>query len=77
MVYICVVLDSNSRRILAGEKFAAETTDNALQLLKEAAYRFGWLTGIGQVLTDRGTQFYADKRDKNSNADSRFEDFLR
>ena len=28
------------------------------------------------VLTDRGTQFYANKRDKNGNADSKFENFL-
>jgi len=38
--------------------------------------RFGWLTSIREVLTDRGTQFYANKRDKNGDADSRFEDFL-
>jgi putative transposase len=75
-VYVCVVLDDSSRRILAGGEFDAETTDNALQLLREAMDRFGWLTSIGQVLTDRGTQFYANKRDKNGNADSRFEDFL-
>ena len=58
-------------------KFDAETTDNALQLLKEAMGEFGWLTGIREVLTDRGTQFYANKRDKNIDADSRFEDFLK
>ncbi|HUS75598.1 MAG TPA: hypothetical protein VMY43_06275 [Methanothrix sp.] len=27
-------------------------------------------------MTDRGTQFYANKRDKNGNAKSRFENFL-
>jgi putative transposase len=75
-VYVCVVLDDSSRRILAGGEFDAETTENALQLLREAMDRFSWLTSIGQVLTDRGTQFYANKRDKNGNADSRFEDFL-
>jgi len=69
-------LFGKNRRILAGGEFDAETTDNALQLLKEAMDRFGWLTSIGQVLTDRGTQFYANKRDKNGNADSRFEEFL-
>jgi transposase InsO family protein len=75
-VYVCAVLDDSSRRILAGGEFNAETTDNALQLLKEAMDRFGWLTIFGQVLTDRGTQFYANKRDKNGDADSRFEEFL-
>jgi len=76
-VYVCAVLDDSSRRILAGGESNAETTDNALQLLKEAMERFGWLTNIGQVLTDRGTQFYANKRDKNGDVDSSFEDFLR
>ncbi len=37
----------------------------------------GWLTSIREVMTDHGTQFYANRRDKNGNADSRFEDFLR
>ena len=76
-VFVCVVLDDSSRRILAGGEFDAETTDNALLLLKDAMDRFGWRTSIEQVLTDRGTQFYANKRNKNGNADSRFEDFLR
>jgi putative transposase len=38
--------------------------------------KFGCLASIEQVLTDRGTQFYANKRDKNGNADCRFEKFL-
>ncbi|MGB5100939.1 MAG: hypothetical protein WBN94_10140 [Methanothrix sp.] len=42
-MFVCVVLDDSSRRILAGGEFDAETTDNALQLLKEAMGRFGWL----------------------------------
>ena len=75
-VYVCVVLDDSSRRILAGGEFDAETTENSLQLLEEAMERFGCLASIEQVLTDRGTQFYANKRDKNGNADSRFENFL-
>jgi hypothetical protein len=75
-VFVCAVLDDSSRRILVGGEFDAETTDNALQLLKEAMGEFGWLTSIEQVLTDGGTQFYANKRDKNGDADSRFEDFL-
>jgi putative transposase len=75
-VYVCVVLDDSSRRILAGGEFDAETTENSLQLLKKAMEEFGCLAGIKQVLTDRGTQFYANRRDKNGNADSRFENFL-
>jgi len=75
-VYVCVVLDDSSRCILSGGEFDAETTENALQLLKEAMDKFGSLASIEQVLTDRGTQFYANKRDKNGNAKSGFECFL-
>jgi putative transposase len=71
-----MVLDDSSRRILAGGEFDAETTENSLQFPKEAMDRFGCLASIRQVLTDRGTQFYANKRDKTGNADSRFEGFL-
>jgi len=52
--------------------------ENSLQLLKKAIEEFGCLAGIGQVLTDRGTQFYANRRDKNGNAEInrfRFDNF--
>jgi hypothetical protein len=35
-VFVCVVLDDSSRRILAGGEFDAETTENSLWLLREA-----------------------------------------
>ena len=73
---VCAVLDDSSRRILAGGEFDAETTENSISLIQEALDNFGWLTGISQVMTDHGTQFYANKRDKNGAADSRFENFL-
>jgi len=69
-VYVCAVLDDSSRRILAGGKFDAGTTDNALQLLKEAMGEFGGLISVSQVLTDGGTQFYANNQDINGNLNS-------
>ena len=74
---VCVVLDDSSRRILAGGEFDAETTENSIGLLQEALENYGWLTSIREVMTDHGTQFYANKRDKNGNADSEFENFLK
>jgi transposase len=59
-VFVCVVLDDSSRRILAGGEFDAETTENSLWLLREAMDKFGCLASIEQVLTDRGIQFYAN-----------------
>jgi putative transposase len=74
---VCVVLDDGSRRILAGGEFDAETTENSIKLLQEALDNYGWLTSIREVMTDHGTQFYANKRDKDGNAESEFEEFLR
>ena len=61
-----MVLDDSSRRILAGGEFDAETTENSIELLQEALDRFGWLTSIREVMTDHGTQFYANKREKDA-----------
>ena len=74
---VCVVLDDSSRRILAGGEFDAETTENSIKLLQEALDRFGWLTSIREVMTDHGTQFHSNKRNKNEYADSKFENFLK
>lgn len=74
---VCVFLEDGSRYILTGGEFDAETTDNSIQLLQDALDNFGWLTKINQVMTDHGTQFYANKRDKKGESDSRFENFLK
>ena len=74
---VCVVLDDSSRCILAGGEFDAETTENSIKLLQEALDSFGWLTSIREVMTDHGTQFYANKRNKNGYANNEFEIFLK
>ncbi len=73
---VCAVLDDSSRCVLAGGEFQEATADNAIKLLQEAISEYGWLTDILEVLTDRGSQFYANKRDKYGDAESRFESFL-
>jgi len=74
---VCVVLDDSSRCILSGDESYAETTENSIELLQEALDSSEWLTSIREVMTDHGTQFYANKRDKNGNADSEFENILK
>jgi putative transposase len=61
---------------LVGAEFAEATADNAIELMKAALNRYGWLAPIREVLTDRGTQFYANKKDRYGNGDSRFDTFL-
>ncbi|MDR2720283.1 MAG: DDE-type integrase/transposase/recombinase [Nitrososphaerota archaeon] len=76
--YLCTVLDDSSRKVLAAGEFEAETTKNALIVLKKACWKCSmqWYS-ILAVLTDHGAQFYANRRDKENNTAHAYEMFLR
>jgi len=74
---VCVVLDDSSRKILAGGEFDNATEENSINLLKKVIEEYGGIRMLKQVLTDRGTQFYASKRDNEGNAENGFELFLK
>jgi len=63
--YLCTILDDSSRRVIAAGEFDAETTKNAIIVLDKARRECSsqWYS-ILAVLTDHGTQFCANKRDK-------------
>jgi putative transposase len=71
--WIIAYLDDASRLIVGYGVFDEATTDNALQVLKEAIDNYGKPESI---LTDRGTQFYASGGEKKAKGKSRFEKFL-
>lgn len=73
---VCVVEDDSSRYILSGGEFDAATADFSIGLVQEVLDNYGWFGKIKQAITDRGTQFYANKKDKNEESQSRFEAFL-
>lgn len=76
---VCVVLDDASRKVLSGGEFDSASAENSVFLLKEAlqACRFRYNLNIRECISDHGTQFYADKRDKLGKADHTFESFLK
>jgi putative transposase len=74
---VCVVLDDASRMILAGGEFPRATTEFYIQLLQEAYETYEYITPIGEVITDHGTQFYANTRDFQGNAEHAFERFCK
>ena len=76
---VCVVLDDASRKILSGGEFSNATAENSVLLLKEAleTCRSLYNLSIRECISDHGTQFYADKRDKQGRADHAFEEFLK
>jgi putative transposase len=62
---VCVVLDDSSWFILAGGEFPAATGEASIDLVKKALEDYGEIRWIREVITDHGTQFFANKTDKN------------
>ena len=59
---VCIVLDDSSRRILAGGEFDSATAQTSIDLIKEVLRMFGDIRKVEQVITDHGSQFYANKK---------------
>lgn len=74
---VCAVLDDASRKILAAEEFDNATEENAQNVLQKAIENCKTWYSIGSVISDHGSQFYANKRDKKGNAEHAFEKFLK
>ena len=71
--HIVAVIDDASRMILAYGEFEHATVENTILVLKKAL-QYGQ---IRQVITDRGSQFTANKFDKYGNHKSKFAEFCR
>jgi putative transposase len=62
---------------MENDEFYNATTDNALEVLKIAEKEVMEVNGlIESINTDRGSQFYPNKKDKNGEANSVFRDYL-
>jgi putative transposase len=69
--------DDASRKILSIGEFENATTENAISILKEDEEHVKMFNAYIEALnTDRGTQFYPNKRDKNGKAESIFQNYL-
>jgi len=76
-IHVIAYEDDASRKILSIGEFNNATTDNALDVLKIAEQEAKEVNGsIEAINTDRGSQFYPNKKDKNGEADSVFRDYL-
>ena len=73
---VCVVLDDSSRFILAGGEFPAATGEASINLVRKALEDYCEIRRIREVITDHGTQFFANKTDKNGESECAFDAFL-
>jgi len=65
-IHVIAYEDDASRKILSIGEFNNATTDNALEILKIAEQEATEVNGLIQAInTDRGSQFYPNKKDKN------------
>ena len=71
-------MDDASRKVLAAGEFDHKTTENAFLVLKQAIKECeSWNHPVLAVLTDHGSEFYANKRDAKGYADHEYEAFLK
>ena len=73
---VCVVLDDSSRFVLAGGEFDAATGEASIDLVRKVLDDFGEIRKIEEVITDHGSQFFANKIDKDGESESSFDAFL-
>jgi transposase InsO family protein len=73
---VCVVLDDSSRFILAGGEFDAAIGEISINLVRKVLEDYGEVRKIREVITDHGSQFFANKTDKEGDSESAFDAFL-
>jgi len=74
-IWACAVLDDASRMILAMVETPHATAQASVVLLEQAYRKYEHIRPIQSVIVDHGTQFYANKRDKDGNAKHIFEQY--
>jgi len=74
---VSVALDDSSRYILVGDEFDAATSENSIRIVEDVLNEYKEIRKVKQVITDRGSQYYANKKDKNGESEIKFEVFLK
>jgi len=63
--------------ILSGGEFEKAPEENTIMIVKEAIDKYGKIGVIREVLTDRGSQFYINKKDEKGEGENKFEEILK
>jgi putative transposase len=71
--WFLAILDDASRYVTGYGLFTEATTENTLTVLKQAIAQYGC---PDEILTDRGTQFYASEGERKEKGVSQFEQYL-
>lgn len=75
-LWMCAVLDDKSRKILSGGEFKTEEAKHNIGLIKQAFKAYSHIRSISVCLTDRGSQFHANKQKGKQQGISEFQKCL-
>jgi putative transposase len=71
--WMCAVQDDASRKILTGGEYDNALGDYCIDMLEKAYQENLHISPIREVITDHGPQFYANKKDKHGEGESKFQ----
>ena len=75
--WVCFVEDDSCRKILAGGQYEGRSSKAAINLLEQVDAKYGSIRKVREVITDHGSEFYANTRDKDGDADHTFENYCK
>ena len=75
-MWMCAVLDDKSRKILCGGEFKKQEAKHNIGLIKQVYKTYLHIRPIDVCLTDRGSQFYANKQKGKRQGISEFQRVL-
>jgi transposase InsO family protein len=74
--WVLAVEDDASRKILGLIEADSRSAEAAVELLEDVREQTAADREILEVITDHGSEFYANKRDEDGNAEHSFEEYL-
>ena len=74
--WVIACLDDASRLVLACGEFKNSSTKNTIKVLNKAIENYKDYLPIWSLLSDRGTEFYANKKDKKGRDKHKFKEYL-
>jgi len=74
--HVIAYLDDASRKMLSCMEFNNANTENSIIGLQKAQLEAEPFGGINTILSDRGAQFYPNKKDENGEAKHEFQQYL-
>lgn len=75
--WVCAVLDDASRMVLAGGEYDQRSSEAAVEQLIEVLQKYRHIQPLREVITDHGSEFYANTRNEDGTANHAFESFCR